>query len=151
METLALQGDVMLGRLVNDALGRAPPEYPWGDMLGVLGGADWRCCNLECSSQTWSWRGCRAGLSTSGRNAGNVAALQAPGIDMVSNANNHSLDFGHEAMLDMLTQLDGPGIAHAGAGADRATARRPALVNDELARLHRGMVSWKGRTFEGFS
>jgi poly-gamma-glutamate synthesis protein (capsule biosynthesis protein) len=53
--------------------------------------------------------------------------LKAAGIDAVSVANNHSLDFGEEALLDMLVSLDTQGIAHAGAGADLEEAMRPAL------------------------
>ena len=30
---IALLGDVMLGRLVNDRLKTADPAYPWGDTL----------------------------------------------------------------------------------------------------------------------
>lgn len=56
-----------------------------------------------------------------------AAAPRGRGIDMVSNANNHSLDFGPAAMLDMLRRLDRAGIAHAGAGANVAEARQAAL------------------------
>src|SRR5262245_32330109 len=117
----------MLGRLVNEALWDAEPSFPWGDVLPVLRSADWRCCNLECvvsdlvparlPDKAFHFRS----------DARNVAVLRAAGIDAVSNANNHSLDFGPAAMLDMLRRLDRAGIAHAGAGADLAEARRPAL------------------------
>lgn len=33
-------GDVMLGRLVNEALKQEPPEYPWGDTLGIFRGIE---------------------------------------------------------------------------------------------------------------
>src|SRR5262245_50419615 len=120
-------GDVMLGRLVNDALGRGEPAVPWGDVLPLLRSADWRCCNLECvisdvvpdqlPEKTFHFRS----------DARNVAVLQAAGIDAVSTANNHSLDFGPAAMLDMLGVLDRAGVAHAGAGASLADARRAVL------------------------
>lgn len=128
MEVLALVGDVMLGRLVNEALRRAEPSSPWGDVLPLLQGADWRCCNLECvvsdvvpprlPDKAFHFRS----------DGGNVAVLNAAGIDAVSNANNHSLDFGPGAMLDMLRRLDRAGVAHAGAGASLAEARRAALA-----------------------
>lgn len=117
----------MLGRLVNEALRHAEPSFPWGDVLPLLRSADWRCCNLECvisdvvparlPDKAFHFRS----------DAPNVAVLKAAGIDMVSNANNHSLDFGPEAMLDMLERLDRAGIAHAGAGANLDGARRAAL------------------------
>jgi poly-gamma-glutamate synthesis protein (capsule biosynthesis protein) len=60
--------------------------------------------------------------------ARNVAVLQAAHIDAVSIANNHVLDFGQAALLDMLDILDEAGIAHAGAGRNLEEARRPALT-----------------------
>ena len=33
---IALLGDVMLGRLVNDHLKLADPAFPWGDTLPIL-------------------------------------------------------------------------------------------------------------------
>jgi len=52
---LLLLGDCMLGRLVNEVLENAPPEYPWGDTLPILQGADWRLCNLECVISEHCW------------------------------------------------------------------------------------------------
>jgi len=46
---LLFVGDVMLGRLVNQALKRMRPEYPWGNTLDVFRSADARFCNLECA------------------------------------------------------------------------------------------------------
>lgn len=55
---IAFMGDVMLGRLVNEALKHEPHEYPWGDTLDILKNADLRICNLECVisdvGQPWS-------------------------------------------------------------------------------------------------
>jgi poly-gamma-glutamate capsule biosynthesis protein CapA/YwtB (metallophosphatase superfamily) len=124
---LLLAGDVMLGRLVNQALQDWPPAAPWGDTLPLLQRAQWRFCNLECvisdhvpsrlPDKTFHFRSDRK----------NVAVLQAAGIDAVSIANNHCLDFGQEAMLDMIATLDAEGICHAGAGANLEQAMRPAL------------------------
>ena len=49
MATLALTGDVMLGRGVNDTLRVARPAEPWGDVLPLLLAADLRLINLECA------------------------------------------------------------------------------------------------------
>src|SRR3712207_8184031 len=58
MTTLALTGDVMLGRGVNEKLRAARPEEPWGDLLQLLDSADLRIINLECAitehRQPWS-------------------------------------------------------------------------------------------------
>ena len=51
-----------------------------------------------------------------------VTALQEMGVDIVTLANNHALDFGREALSDTFTTLDNAGIKYAGAGetAERA-------------------------------
>ena len=49
MITLALTGDVMLGRGVNETLPDVRPEEPWGDVLPLLRSADLRIINLECT------------------------------------------------------------------------------------------------------
>jgi poly-gamma-glutamate capsule biosynthesis protein CapA/YwtB (metallophosphatase superfamily) len=50
------------------------------------------------------------------------------GVDAVTLANNHALDYGPAALLDTLEHLDGVGIAHVGAGADEEAARASATV-----------------------
>lgn len=52
--------------------------------------------------------------------------LEAAKINAVSLANNHVLDYGCDAMFEMLTILDRTQIAHAGAGANREEACRLA-------------------------
>ena len=138
---IAFVGDVMLGRLVNQALRLEPPEYPWGDTLSVLRPADWRICNLECviSDRGTPWAATRKAFHFRS-DAKNVAVLKSAGIDAVSLANNHVLDFGEEAMLDMLRILDLEGIRRAGAGADLAEASRPAVLEARGMRI--GLVAF---------
>jgi poly-gamma-glutamate capsule biosynthesis protein CapA/YwtB (metallophosphatase superfamily) len=138
---LVLLGDVMLGRLVNSWLRKAPPEHPWGDTLSVLARADWRFCNLECA------------LSDRGRpwqrtpkifhfrsDTKNVAVLQAAGIDAVSIANNHTLDFDYDGLEDTLVTLDEAAIARAGAGRREAEAAGPAVLTANGIRV--GLVAF---------
>ncbi len=60
-----------------------------------------------------------------------VQVLLDLGVDIVSLANNHSLDFGQEALLDTFTTLDNAGILHVGAGdtKERAEALQIIEVN----------------------
>lgn len=59
-----------------------------------------------------------------------VSMFRELGIDAVTLANNHALDFGEEALLDSIAALDGAGILHTGAGVDLAEAKKP--VETEL-------------------
>lgn len=125
---IALAGDVMLGRLVDERLRREAPDYPWGDVLPLLAQADLRIANLECvladdgppwPRKTFHFRS----------DPGNVAVLEAAGIDVVTLANNHVLDHGAGALGQMLAVLDAHGIARTGAGPDAAAASAPAVVD----------------------
>ena len=136
---MVLLGDCMLGRLVNQVIESAPPEYPWGDTLPVLHGADWRMCNLEC---VLSDRGKPAAgkVFQFRSSAKNIAVLQAARINAVSLANNHVLDYGEDALFQMLEILDQAGIVHSGAGANLDQASRPAIA--EVCGKRVGLLSF---------
>jgi len=55
-------------------------------------------------------------------------ALALAGVDVVSLANNHALDFGFEALADTQQLLAERSIAFAGAGPNEAAARAPVIV-----------------------
>jgi len=133
--TIALMGDVMLGRGVREALGSMAPEEPWGDVLPILRSADLRILNLECAvtSQVRPWMRTPKVFHFRADPTLAVGALSAASIDACSLANNHSLDFEEEGLRETLSSLDCAGIAHAGAGADLAAARRPALLRGDVA------------------
>lgn len=133
---ILLAGDVMLGRLVNRLLTREPPEYPWGDTLAAFRAADFRVCNLECvlADRGRPWNLFPKAFHFRS-DAKNVAVLQAAGIDAVSIANNHVLDYEYDALLEMLVTLDNAGILHAGAGADLAAATRPVSTTADGTRI----------------
>ena len=123
---IALLGDVMLGRLVNDRLKTADPAYPWGDTLPLLRQADITFANLECVLADHGTPAPRK-VYRFRSDAKNVESLRSAAIHVVSLANNHVLDFGVDALREMLAALDQHGILRAGAGMDLETARRPAV------------------------
>ena len=61
--------------------------------------------------------------------------LARSGVDCVTLANNHVLDFGSEALLDTIEHLSAAGIRCAGAGPDVSAARTPALLEHGSFRL----------------
>ncbi len=132
MVTLAITGDVMLGRLVDRYVfsdpGRDPAEV-WGDTPYLLAAADLRLMNLECviGSQCVEWRRAPKAFNF-GACPRAIEALTDVGTDCVSLANNHVLDFGAANLLEMLDLLDAHGIARAGAGRELVEALRPAFL-----------------------
>ena len=62
------------------------------------------------------------------------------GVDCVTLANNHALDFGPDALLDTLAHLDAAGVRVVGAGMDRDRARAPVVLETGGFRL--GVVAF---------
>lgn len=126
---VALVGDVMLGRLVDDYLVKADPCYVWGDTTGLFQDVDLSLCNLECvladSGSPWS---ATPKVFHFRSHSKNVAALGCVGINVVTLANNHTLDFGYKALKEMLGHLTSAHISRAGAGLSSKEAERPALL-----------------------
>ncbi len=58
-----------------------------------------------------------------------VAALKKAGITTVTLANNHSMDYGPQGLLDTLQQLDKAGIGHVGGGENLTAARKPVVYD----------------------
>lgn len=134
---LALVGDTMLGRGVAEALARVPPNELVDEAVAAyVRGADVAILNLECclSNRGARWPDPAKPFFFRGPPAA-VGLLTYLGVDAVTLANNHALDYGVEALLDTLALLDRAGISHVGAGADREVARRPAVLEANGFRL----------------
>jgi len=131
MHWLGFTGDVMLGRLVDERQRERPPAALWGDMLERLQALDGLFVNLECclSTRGTPWTRTHRPFHFRGDPSVGVPALETAGVDYASLANNHCMDYGAVALEDTLDALDDAGIAHAGAGRDRAAAEAPAVVS----------------------
>jgi poly-gamma-glutamate capsule biosynthesis protein CapA/YwtB (metallophosphatase superfamily) len=128
--TLALAGDTMLGRGVGDVIADDPTAPLLAPGVAELTrGADACICNLECCI---SERGSRFNDPRKPFffRAPPAAAevLAGIGVDCVTLANNHALDFGATALLDTIDHLHAAGIVSVGAGPDETTAREPRVL-----------------------
>jgi poly-gamma-glutamate synthesis protein (capsule biosynthesis protein) len=129
---IALTGDVMLGRLVDQYMVRnstVSPASIWGDVLPLMLSAGVRAINLECviSSKGAKWKPLTKAFHFRAHPRA-IEFLRAASIDCVTLANNHVLDYGAEALEECIQLLDRAGIKHAGAGANLAQAMEPALL-----------------------
>lgn len=135
--TLALAGDTMLGRGVAEKLAQDPRAPLLSDELVELGrSADFFVLNLECCISARGARWPAPGKPFFFR-APPVAAdrLAEWGVDAVTLANNHALDFGHDALLDTFEHLTAAGVRYAGAGPDMERARAPLGLESRGFRL----------------
>ena len=103
-----------------------PFEYVWGFSLEELDKRkpDIRLINLETSITTsenpWEDKGVHYRMHPA-----NTTVLKAAGIDVVTLANNHTLDWGRAGLSETLRSLNGGGIPSVGAGGDLEGAARP--------------------------
>lgn len=125
--TLAAVGDVNLGNRVAAAMAAYGVRYPWRSVAPVLRTADLAIANLECAVSTRGSPVPGKLYTFRGRPAALRAAARFAGIDVVSVANNHSLDFGRTAFSDTLRYARAFAVAPVGGGSSLRAARRGAI------------------------
>jgi poly-gamma-glutamate capsule biosynthesis protein CapA/YwtB (metallophosphatase superfamily) len=125
--TLAIAGDVMLGRLVASALAERGWAPPWGELLPVVEDADLFLINLECAL-TELTQPCYDKVFHFRVDPAAATTLQRGRVAFASLANNHTADFGLDGLVETIRTLDRAGIRHAGAGASLGEARAPARL-----------------------
>jgi poly-gamma-glutamate capsule biosynthesis protein CapA/YwtB (metallophosphatase superfamily) len=132
---LALAGDTMLGRKVARAIDRGREPFA-PEVVAAAAEADLFIVNLECciSARGAPWPDPHKPFffRAPPRAAEILAAI---GVDCVTLANNHALDFGAEALLDTFDHLRAAGIPWVGAGTDVAEARAPRVLAAAGVRL----------------
>jgi poly-gamma-glutamate synthesis protein (capsule biosynthesis protein) len=124
---VAASGDVLADRLVGAFIDKNGGEAVFADVRPLLETADLAFVNLECPLSERGTRDPHKEYTFLGRPA-LVDGLVSAGIDVVSLANNHAVDFGRSALLDTIQRLSKAGVNHVGAGADLEAARAPALL-----------------------
>ena len=118
-------GDVNLDPAYIPALASRGYDWAWSGLQGLFAEDDLTVVNLECSpsglgspeAKAFTFRCADEGL----------AAMAGAGVEVANLANNHSQDFGKEAMLDGRANLEAKGIFPVGTGATAAQAGEPAI------------------------
>jgi poly-gamma-glutamate capsule biosynthesis protein CapA/YwtB (metallophosphatase superfamily) len=123
---LGLAGDTMLGRKVAE---RPSDSLLAPEVVAVAREADVFLLNLECCIAEGGapWPDPRKPFFFRARPDA-VDVLRELGVDCVTLANNHALDYGEEALLETFERLEAAGIAWAGAGPDLARAREHVVL-----------------------
>lgn len=122
---LTVVGDIVVSGLPRGSVG--DPAEPGDSAFGLLRAGDLTIGNLEVS------------LTDGGERAEKLVAIRAPtagaeelanlGLDLLSLATNHALDYGAEGMRDTVNALDAAGVQHAGFGESVAEATRPKVLS----------------------
>jgi poly-gamma-glutamate synthesis protein (capsule biosynthesis protein) len=129
---LMIGGDVMLGRRIAPRV-KDRPRSVFAGVESSFDKADLVMVNLECtiSSRGTPWQ------KRFRFRAPPVAAqvLHDAGVDIVSQANNHAVDYGWDAFADAQSLLAAQGVHVIGAGPDAALAHFPLIVDQNGLRI----------------
>lgn len=132
--TVAVTGDVILNTRVSRC--RQPDVLA---ALELLGHADVTHAHLEVPlldfTQPGAYPAAEGALSWLRGPTWVADELRLLGVDLVSAASNHALDYSYGGLFSTIEALDEAGVGHAGTGADLATARAPALVDTAAGRV----------------
>lgn len=120
---LVFAGDILLDGYVGNQITKYGANYPFVKVAPILKKADMAFANLETPIST---KGKAADKMFSFRSKpATLKGLTYAGIDGVTLANNHILDYGQDAMLDTLLHLDKFNIGYTGAGKNIEEAFKP--------------------------
>jgi poly-gamma-glutamate capsule biosynthesis protein CapA/YwtB (metallophosphatase superfamily) len=120
-------GDVMLDRGIGESVDRHGVDYPFEKIRAEMTLHDIACANLE------------GPISDRGRrffpdkgiyfraDPKVIKGIVDSGLDFLSLANNHSLDWGVDALADTMSLLKTAGVRYAGVGRTREEALSPAV------------------------
>lgn len=132
MVSLMFAGDVTLSDHFADAIGQnyeqafaAMPEYRQADLAMV---------NLEnpLTRATTPLAGKQFAFKA---DPAAVKVLEAGGVDIVTLANNHTMDYQEAGLEETIATLDQAGIQHVGAGRNVKDARRPDIIEVKGQRI----------------
>ncbi|MEE1250833.1 MAG: CapA family protein [Lachnospiraceae bacterium] len=126
--TLVFTGDILIGNAVSANYDAGGTDGVLSkDMQDILKNADIVMVNEEFP---FSERGVQMEDKqfTFRMNPRYVSLFKDMGVDIVSLANNHVLDYGAEALSDTFMTLDEAGILYAGAGESEERAKEPQII-----------------------
>lgn len=127
---LCLAGDTMLGRGVAEVI-RHPghPRLFSDDVVTFARSADLCILNLECCLSDRGERWPAPGKPFFFRAPPKATdVLSDLGVDCVTLANNHALDYGYDALVDTMALLEDAGITYVGAGRNLDEATTPLIL-----------------------
>ncbi len=129
--SLGLGGDVCFGLQAADIVKKEGAIYPWTAVSGLIQDYDLSVVNLEGPI-------CEGGMPNRDQTANRVkgdpscaGGMAEAGIDAVSLANDHIMDYGSAGLQETLNVLGGQHLQTFGAGTDRRLAEQPILLESQ--------------------
>lgn len=136
--SLVAVGDVLFARGVGKQISEHGVEYPFELTQQITRKSDISFCNLECTLSNGGF--CRRRRFKFRADPRLARTLRENGFTVASLANNHTLDYGRDAMMDTVNAVKEAGIVPVGAGVNRNDALRLKVV--EKNGLNVGFIAY---------
>ncbi len=124
-------GDMMIGNRILPVINRFGALYPYKNVIGLIKESNISFCNLEAPfldsdkppkfEKKYSFKVPEKYINL----------LTESGIDIVSLANNHIMDFNDEGLVSTIEILDKNSIYHCGAGINIEEANKPVIIEKQ--------------------
>jgi poly-gamma-glutamate synthesis protein (capsule biosynthesis protein) len=127
--TFCAVGDILLDRGIRTLIRKHGVQYPFEETAELINSYDLAFCNLECPlsqrgsplNKTYTFRG----------DSVYVDGLHFSGFTVFSLANNHTLDYGQDALADTRRILEKNGLSAVGADSTQALASKATIIQRE--------------------
>lgn len=126
---ISFAGDVLLASGVESLIEQKGTEFIISDVKHIFEESDISMVNLECAISEIGTKAPDKQFTFRAKPQ-TLDVLKFSKMDIVSLANNHTLDFGVEALLDTFQNLRDYGIKYAGAGMNMDEAARPVFIEE---------------------
>ncbi|MBB5175049.1 CapA family protein [Texcoconibacillus texcoconensis] len=120
---IVFAGDIMFEWSLEDTVQQHGADYPFAHVHETISEADYAIANLETAvtdhevpyEKIYNFK----------TNIENLEGIANAGFDFVSLANNHTMDYGEEGLMDTIHALEGVSLDYAGAGRNKEDAYAP--------------------------
>lgn len=137
--TISLVGDILMDGSVRTQIDKNGVEYPLDKVKNYFLDDHVTIGNLETSItyREEKWPEKKFNFKSDSKN---LKAMKDSGIDIVTLANNHSLDYGYDGFIDTLNYIDKHELKRAGGGKNKEEALAGTIV--EVNNIKIGVLSF---------
>ena len=126
--TISIVGDILLSRNVKKVLNEYGKQYPYEKIKGEVLKDDITIANLECALTDNSNHALKKNRIVLGADRDNATYLKRGGIDVVSLANNHTMDYLPEGLQDTVQSLNDAKVGYVGVKNNSTAQIEPYIV-----------------------
>lgn len=131
---ISLVGDILFDGHIRNHIKEHGYDYPWDYVREYFDNDDISIGNLETSVTRGGtpWPNKQFNFRSDPEN---IEAMKGAGIDLVSLANNHTLDYGYDGLEDTINHLNRGDIKLVGAGGDIEEATKAIIIEKDKTKI----------------